>query len=208
MTGPSWQVAGQYYENCSCDFVCPCITGALAAMPTKGWCTVAMAFQIDRGTYGKLALDGLGFIVLLHTPEEMGKGNWSVGVIVDERASAQQKEAVTAIASGAAGGPMSALSPLVGKFLGVDSAPIRFERAGAKWSVTAGGLVGIAAEGAMGLDPSATEPMHMENTGHPAASRYALAHASKSHVHALGLSWDDSSGKQHGQYAPFSWRSA
>ena len=30
----------------------------------------------------------------------------------------------------------------------------------------------------------------------------------ESHVHALGLSWDDSSGRNNGQYAPFSWRSA
>jgi hypothetical protein len=58
-------------------------------MPTKGFCTVAMAFQIERGSYGTVPLDGLGFIVLLWTPEEMGKGNWSVGVIADARASAE-----------------------------------------------------------------------------------------------------------------------
>ena len=28
------------------------------------------------------------------TPEEMGKGNWSVGVIADERASAEQRDAI------------------------------------------------------------------------------------------------------------------
>jgi hypothetical protein len=36
----------------------------------------------------------------------------------------------------------------------------------------------------------------------------ALAHALKSHVDALGLKWDDTSGKNNGQYAPFSWQSA
>ena len=208
MAAPSWQVAGQYYETCSCDFACPCITGQLAVMPTKGWCTVAMAFQIERGGYGTVALDGLGFIVLLWTPEEMGKGNWSVGIIADARASAEQLDAITSIASGSAGGPMAALSPLVGKFLGVESAPIEFARTGARWSVTAANLVDMAAEGAMGLNPSITEPMYLDNTGHPAASRYSLAHALKSHVDALGVSWNDTSGKNHGQYAPFSWHSA
>ena len=96
----------------------------------------------------------------------------------------------------------------MGKFLGVESAPIEFTRTGAKSSVTAANLVDMAAEGALSLDPSITEPMYMDNTGHPAASRYALAHASKSHVDALGVSWSDTSGKNHGQYAPFSWRSA
>jgi len=208
MATPGWQVSGQYYETCSCDFVCPCILGQMAVKPSKGACTFAMGFQIDRGTYGTLSLDGLGFIVLGWTPEEMGKGNWAVGVIADERASAEQRDAITAIASGGAGGPMAALSGLVGQFLGVESAPIRFDRSGVKWSVQASGLVDMAAEGAMGINPEATEPLHLDGTGHPASNRVALAHASKSHVHALGLAWDDATGRNNGQYAPFSWRSA
>jgi hypothetical protein len=208
MATPSWQISGQYYETCSCDFVCPCILGQMTVRPSKGSCTFAMAFQVDRGNYGTVSLDGFGFIVLGLTPEAMGNGNWSVGVIADDRASAEQREAITAIASGSAGGPMSALSGLVGKFLGVETAAIRFDRSGVKWSVTAHGLVDMAAEGAKGINPNATEPLHLDNTGHPAADRFALAHASKSHVHALGLAWDDASGKNNGQYAPFSWRSA
>jgi len=208
MTAPAWKVSGQYYETCSCDYVCPCILGQMAVTPTQGSCTFAMAFQIERGGYGTVSLDGLGFIVLGLTPEAMGKGNWSVGVIADERATAEQREAITAIASGAAGGPMAAVTGLVGKFLGVESAPIRFDRSGAKWSVTASSLVDMAADPAMGLDPAATEPLALDNTGHPAANRVALARALKSHVDALGLSWHDISGKNNGQYAPFSWRSA
>lgn len=208
MTTTAWNVSGQYYETCSCDFVCPCVPGQLTVRPTNGSCTFAMAFQIDRGRYGNVTLDGLGFIVLGLTPEEMGKGNWSVGVIADERSSAEQRDAIVAIASGAAGGPMAALSGLIGKFLGVEAAPIRFERSGVKWSIQASSFVDMAAEGAKGINPNASGPLYLENTGHPAADRFALAHASKSHVQALGLQWDDSSGKNNGQYAPFSWRSA
>ena len=208
MATPVWKVSGQYYETCSCDFVCPCIPGQMAVNPSKGSCTFSMAFQIERGSYGNVSLDGLGFIVLGLTPEAMGKGNWSVGLIADERASAEQREAITAIASGAAGGPMSALSGLIGKFLGVESAPIRFDRNGAKWSVTASRLVDMAAEPAMGINPAAKEPLYLDNTGHPAANRFALAHATRSHVQALGLAWDDSTGKNNGQYAPFSWQGA
>jgi hypothetical protein len=180
----------------------------MAVQPTKGSCTFAMAMQIERGTYGSLSLDGLGFIVLGFTPEAMGKGNWSLGLVVDERASAEQRDAITAVAGGSAGGPMSALSGLVGKFLGVDSAPIRFDRSGVKWSVKASNLVDMAAEGAMGINPNATEPLHLDNTGHPASDRLAVCHASTSHVHALGLTWDDVSGKNNGHYAAFAWKSA
>ena len=208
MANESWNVNGQYYETCSCDFVCPCVPGQMAVKPTNGSCTFAMAFQIERGRFADTTLDGLGFIVLGLTPEEMGKGNWSVGLVVDDRASAAQRDAIAAIASGAAGGPMAALSGLIGKFLGVESATISFDRADAKWSVKAAKLVDMSAEPAMGVNPKATEPLFLDNTGHPAADRFALAHATSSHVHALGLSWDDVSGKNNGQYAPFSWRSA
>ena len=208
MPTPSWHIRGQYYETCSCDFLCPCVPGQMTVHPTKGSCTFAMAFQIESGSYGGVSLDNLGFIVLGFTPEEMGKGNWSVGLVTDTRASTQQQEAITAIASGAAGGPMAALAGLIGKFLGVESAPIAFHRNGATWSVNASTLVDMAAEGAKGINPNASEPLYLENTGHPAADRFALAHASKSHVNALGLSWNDASGKNNGQYAPFSWRSA
>src|SRR6516164_7209672 len=151
MATPTWKVEGQYYETCSCDFVCPCLPGQLTVSPTKGSCTFAMAFQIDRGSYGNVSLDGLGFVVLGYTPEAMGKGNWSVGLIADERATSDQRDAITAIASGGAGGPMAPLSGLITKFLGVESAPITFDRTGPKWSVKASNMVEMAAEAAMGI---------------------------------------------------------
>ena len=206
MATASWSVSGQYYETCNCDFVCPCVPGQLAVRPTKGDCQFAMAFQIERGAFGAVSLDGLGFIVLGLTPAEMGKGNWSVALIADARATAEQRDAITAIASGAAGGPMAALSGLIGTFLGVESAPITFTRNGRDWSVKAGAFVDMAATGASGLNP-ATE-LRFENTGHPAADTFTLARASRSHIHAFGLSWQDLSGTNNGQYAPFSWKNA
>jgi len=180
----------------------------MTGRPSKGACTFSMAMQIERGQYGAVSLDGFGFVVLARTPEEMAKGNWSVGLIVDERATGEQRDAMTAIASGSAGGPMAMVTGLVGKFLGVEQAPIRFERNGVKWAVRAGEFVDMAAQGVMGIDPNATEPLYLDNTGHPAANRLAVARALKSHVRAFGLVWDDASGRNNGHYAPFSWKSA
>ena len=208
MTAPSWKVNGQYYETCNCDFHCPCVLQQMQPEPTEGTCIFAMGYQIENGTFGSTSLDGLGFIVLGFTPEAMGKGNWSVGLVIDDRATAEQSAAITAIASGSAGGPMAGLSGLIGKFLGVESAPIKFERDGANWSVTAASLVDIAARPAMGINPDATEPLHLDNTGHPAADRVALARAFRMNVDALGLSWNETKGNKSGQYAPFNWRSA
>ena len=167
-----------------------------------------MAFEVEQGTFGHVLLDNLGFIVVARTPEAMAKGNWQVGIVVDERANAEQRDAISLIASGAAGGPMACLASLVGNFLGMQPASIRFDRQGHKWSVRATNAVEIKGTGVVGISPHATEPVHFDYTGHPAADRFAIAHACESHIHALGISWDDVSGKNNAQYAPFSWKNA
>ena len=103
---------------------------------------------------------------------------------------------------------MAALSGMITNFVGVESAPIRFERDGVKWSVNASTFVSMSAEPAMGIDPTATEPLQLRNTGHPANSNVTLAHAAQSQVNAFGLAWNDTSGQNNGQYAPFTWASA
>jgi hypothetical protein len=166
-----------------------------------------MGFQIEHGRFGEVPLDGLGFVVVGFTPEEMAKGNWSVGLVIDERATEAQRDAIGGIASGSAGGPMAALSGLIGKFLGAESAPIVFKRNAGSWSVHAGNKIQIEGTGAMGIDPG-RPPLQLSNTGHPAADTFTLAQASNSHLAALGLAWDDATGRNNAQYAPFSWRSA
>jgi hypothetical protein len=60
----------------------------------------------------------------------------------------------------------------------------------------------------MGIDPAAAEPLQLRNTGHPASSHLTLARAQHSQVDVFGLSWNDMSGRNNGQYAPFSWAGA
>jgi hypothetical protein len=200
-----WNVSGDYFESCSCDFLCPCVTGNLAARPTQGYCAVAMVFHIDQGRYGSTALNGLNFAVVARTPEEMGKGNWSVGLIADERATPEQQQALAAIATGQAGGPMAGLAPLIGTFLGVQAKPIHFDKSGMSRSVSVPGLLDEAIEGVAGAANPA-EPLYLDNTLHPANPRIALAKAVRSHLHAFGLDWDDTSGKNNGHFAPFKWQ--
>lgn len=205
MANPGWRISGEYFEACSCDFVCPCPTSGLKARPTRGSCDVGLVFHVDRGAYGDLGLEGLRFAVLLHTPGAMIDGNWTVGVILDERATVQQRDALTAIASGQAGGPMAALGPLVGKFAGAEAKPIRIERNGLRRSVSIPGVLDLAIEGVAGANQH--EPIYFDNVGHPAATRLALAKASRSHLHAFGINWDDTAGRNNGHFAPFAWNS-
>jgi hypothetical protein len=206
MTTTPWKISGDYFEACSCDSVCPCPTSGLAARPTQGSCDAGLVFQIERGSYGSTSLDGLIFAVLLHTPAAMIAGNWTVGLIVDEKASPQQREALTAIGSGQAGGPMAAVGPLVSTFSGVEARSIRIERSAMRRSVSIAGMLDIAVEGIPGA--SQTEPIYLDNVAHPAASRLALAKASRGHMHAFGINWDSTTGQNNGHFAPFAWSSS
>jgi len=207
MSATAWQMSGDYFETCSCDYLCPCIPSNLAARPTKGYCNVAMVFHIDAGKYDTVSLDGLNFAIIAHTPDIMGKGDWSVGLITDARATAEQQQALTAIASGQAGGPAANLAPLLGKFLGVESQPIQFHKSGMSASVSIPGVLDQACEGVpSALD--ASQPLYIDNTLHPANARLALAHATRSHLHIFGLDWDDTSGQNNGHFAPFNWRNS
>ncbi len=200
----SWQISGQYMETCNCALLCPCIVSNLTARPTEGDCKAAVTLRIDKGQKDAVKLDGLSFIVMMHSPGPMAAGNITVGLIIDEAASDEQVEAISAIAAGSAGGPMAALGPLVGRLAGVERRPIRFDSNGLNYSVMAGDLVAQACEGiASAGDPG--KALAIDNTAHPVNSRLSLARATRSKFHAFGIDWEDSTGTRNGHFAPFSW---
>lgn len=206
MENTNWQISGDYFETCSCDLLCPCITTNLTGEPTKGHCNFAMVFRIDKGSYGDQTLDGLSFALAGHTPGVMAEGNWSVGLILDKRVTEAQQEALTTIVSGQVGGPPAAVAPLIGNFLGVEVKPFHYQEDGLSWSVSIPGVLEQSAEGIAGADPD--KPLYIDNTVHPANARLALAKATGSHMHVFNLDWDDDSGRNNGHFAPFSWQAA
>ena len=134
---PSWHFSGDYFENCNCSVVCPCFVSKAAPLtsrPTEGVCDVALIFHIESGSYDRTTLDGLNVAVAVHTPGPMGEGNWSVAAYIDQRANDKQTEALGAIFTGAAGGPMAQLAPLFGNNLGVKKVPITYRIDGKKRS--------------------------------------------------------------------------
>src|SRR5579872_6885146 len=69
-----WRLSGDYFENCNCDVVCPCLVSPatpMTARPTQGVCDVALFFHIDQGRYDQTSLDGLNVAVVAHTPGPM-----------------------------------------------------------------------------------------------------------------------------------------
>lgn len=207
MASSAWAIKGDYFETCNCDYLCPCIYTNMAAPPTHGDCKFSMVFAIKKGRFGALPLDGLTFAVLGHAPGPMANGNWRVGLIIDEKASAEQAQAIETICSGKAGGPMVVAAPLLGDYAGSVRGKFSIAKKKMSFSIQVPEVLDLKAAGVESL-AAPGKPIFLDNAGHPANKRLALARGTSSNVHAFGIDWDDTQGGHNAHFAPFNWTSA
>jgi hypothetical protein len=120
----AWSVEGTYIEACNCEVACPCI---FFSPPTEGECKVVVAWHIDKGRHGDAVLDGLNAALIAHAPGNMKDGKWKVALYLDERGNDKQRAALQGIFSGADGGHIANLGPLIGQVLGARPARINFD---------------------------------------------------------------------------------
>lgn len=92
-----WEIEGLEIVNCNCNFGCPC---QFNSSPTHGHCRAHMWMQVDTGHFGDVKLDGMRFGVMAKWPGPIHKGNGTHQVIVDERATSEQRHALETIAKG------------------------------------------------------------------------------------------------------------
>ena len=107
----AWQLSGNFYENCSCDAICPCAWSNMAHRATRDFCRFALAFEIERGDIDGVDVSGTSFVMIGDAPPLMTDGNWRLGLFVDEEASDEQAEKLVQVFSGHLGGPMAGLTP-------------------------------------------------------------------------------------------------
>ena len=97
MAGRDWSIEARYTEYCSCDMGCPCES---MAPPTKGYCTGAVAFQIDKGHCDGVSLDGLNVVATFFFPRAIHHGEGHMQPILDDTISEAQKDAIFYILGG------------------------------------------------------------------------------------------------------------
>ena len=186
----SWKLEGSYFETCSCDLVCPC-TASLALSATHERCKVTLVFNVKQGEVEGTDVSGLTVAAVADAPRVMSEGGWRVGVFIDAAASDEQAEKLGAVFSGALGGPMAALGPLVGESLGVERAAIEVREDGLRHSVRIGESVDFEIEDVVpfagGED---AEPVRLVGVRHPAGTELTIAHATRSTIDAFGISYD------------------
>jgi len=200
-----WSIRGEYFENCSCDVVCPCEIspgGFLTAMPDNGYCNVILVFHIDEGGFGNVDLANLNVVMAARTTGPMNQGNWTAAVYVDERASADQQQALGTIFGGAAGGPPSALAPLIGENLGAKLAPIEYRNEGTKRSARIGNILDANIQAVPAAVPDAVVIKLNANPLFPGED-WVQAYGTQTTYTDHGFQWDNT-GKC-ADYSVFRW---
>jgi hypothetical protein len=197
----SWKLDGSYFETCSCDVICPC-TASLALGATKDRCNATLIFHIRSGEVEGTDVSGLTVAAIADTPKVMSEGNWRLGVVIDEAASDEQAEKLGAVFSGALGGPMEALGPLVGENLGVERLPIDVQEDGLKHSVRIGDVIDFEIEDVVPFGAETDEPARITGVFHPAGSELTVSRATRSAINAFGIQYEGKAGFSASQ---FSW---
>ncbi len=205
MPEQNWSLRGEYMESCNCDYLCPCVYTNPQGPVTYDNCVAVLVFQIDDGRSEATDLAGLKFALVIRSGKVMADGNWIFGAIVDAAADPAQRRALSAIAGGESGGPPSVIRQnLVSDFRGVEFKPIEFTMAGLTRRVAIPELVSFEIEGVSSRNGSG-QPYYLDNVGHPAGRRLALARSKETRVHAFGIDLDMAGQGNNGHFAPFSW---
>jgi hypothetical protein len=196
----SWKVAGSYFETCSCDVVCPC-TASLSLGATHDYCRVVLVFNVKDGEVDGVDVSGLKVAAVAETPKVMTDGNWRLGVFIDAAASDEQAEKLGGVFSGALGGPMEALGPLIGENLGVERASIEVREEGLTHSVAIGDSVDFEVEDVVPFGVESGQPGRLVGIFHPVGSELTIARATRSRIDAFGISYEGKSAFSH----EFAW---
>jgi hypothetical protein len=196
----AWQIEGTYFETCSCDVVCPC-TASLALGADNDYCRVTLVFNVAEGDVDGTDVGGLIVAAVADTPKVMPDGNWRLGVFIDDAASPEQAEALGGVFSGALGGPMEALGPLIGENLGVERAPIEVREEGLTHSVRIGDAIDFEIEDVVPFGVESGEPARLTGIFHPAGSELTIARATRSSISAFGIEFEGRSGFSSANFA-------
>jgi len=93
----TWELHGTEFGNCNCDWGCPC---QFNSPSTHGLCQFSSGGHIKKGFFNDISLDDLKWALIAAFPGEIAEGNGREQIIIDERASPEQREALKKILHG------------------------------------------------------------------------------------------------------------
>ena len=197
----AWKLEGTYFENCNCDWVCPCTVTSFASPATGDRCQVILNYHVRRGEIDGVDVGGRSVSIVADSPKRMLDGGWRVGLIIDDKASKDQADKLTTVFAGQAGGPMANIAPLIGQILGIERLPIEYLDNGNRHSIRIGDSVAIEVEDFAAEEGG--ETTKLTGVQHPSGSTITIARPISSQIKAFGMEFDNA-GKS-AFSAPFNW---
>jgi hypothetical protein len=180
-TGVVYDLEGTLLEACSCGTLCPCWIGE---DPDGGTCDAFNAYHFDRGVVRGVDVSGLSIVNVVHIPGNvLAPGSWRIVQFVDERATDEQLEAITAAYQGKLGGPLADLAGLIGEVIAVERAPIVHRTVDGKGTLRVGDFVEAEMEPFRGPDGTTTTLRDSAFSTVPGSPAYVA----KAHTHTVNL---------------------
>ncbi len=134
-----WQLKGQGYEFCNCDFGCGCNFGGFPNSK-DGSCRALVGLKITQGKCGGVNLSGVKCAGIYAWPKAIHEGNGKVAFVVDPATTDKQVDALAQIFTGKLGGmPWEILGPSA-EVVGLVKAKITIEGKGRKSTFRAEGV--------------------------------------------------------------------
>jgi len=197
----AWKLEGTYFENCNCDWVCPCTVTSFASPATGDRCQVILNYHVERGQVDGTDVSGRSVSIVADSPKRMLDGGWRVGVIIDDKATKEQADKLTGVFAGQVGGPMANIAPLIGDILGIERLPIDYVDDGNRHRVRIGDSVAIEVEDYAAAEGG--ETTKLTGVAHPSNSTITIAKPINSKIKAFGMEFQNA-GKS-AFSAPFNW---
>jgi hypothetical protein len=196
----SWNLRGSYVETCSCELMCPCNL-SFDHGATYDFCRVTLVFNIREGDVEGVDIGGRKVAIIADTPKVMTEGNWRLGVFVDDEASDEQFQKLTQVFGGQLGGPMGALTPLVGEILGAEKARFEVEDDGLRHRVRVGDVIEFEIEDIVPFGVETGRPIRFDGMFHPVGSNLTMAEAKHSRINAFGIQYEGKTGLSTSEFA-------
>jgi hypothetical protein len=130
-TSTHWQMSGNGYEFCNCDFGCGCNFGGFPNSK-DGSCRALVGLDIAQGRCGDVMLDGIKCAAIVEWPKAIHDGGGKCVFVVDPSTTDEQIGVLAQIFGGKLGGmPWELLGPTF-EVVGLEKVKITIEGHGRK----------------------------------------------------------------------------
>lgn len=117
----SYTLEGQLLEVCECKVLCPCWIGE---DPHNGTCDSVVAYLIEQGDIQGIDVSGMSVAQLLHIAGNVLDGDYRCVLVLDDRATPEQQNALTEAFNGELGVALAEMAELVGTLVEAREEPM------------------------------------------------------------------------------------